>query len=63
MYVASKGFWTELLGWGDFYYELGVQVIEACMSSRETDGGLTEWNELKKRVQKRRGAKQAKLSE
>ncbi len=27
--ASNKGFWTELLGFGDFYYELGVQ-IGAC---------------------------------
>ena len=24
--ASSKGFWSEMLGVGDFYYELGVQV-------------------------------------
>ena len=27
--ASNKGFWTELLGFGDFYYELAVQ-IGAC---------------------------------
>jgi hypothetical protein len=26
--------WNELLGFGDFYYELGVQLLEACLASR-----------------------------
>lgn len=26
--TAGKGFWSEILGVGDFYYELGVQIIE-----------------------------------
>jgi ESCRT-II complex subunit VPS22 len=26
--ASNKGFWAELLGVGDFYYELGVQIIE-----------------------------------
>ncbi|WAQ93595.1 SNF8-like protein [Mya arenaria] len=26
--ASSKGFWAEMLGVGDFYYELGVQIIE-----------------------------------
>ena len=30
--ASNKGFWTELLGFGDFYYELGVQ-IGACRAS------------------------------
>jgi ESCRT-II complex subunit VPS22 len=24
--ASQKGFWAELLGFGDFYYELGVQI-------------------------------------
>jgi ESCRT-II complex subunit VPS22 len=24
---SNKGMWTQLLGFGDFYYELGVQVL------------------------------------
>ena len=40
--ASNKGFWTELLGFGDFYYELGVQVAEACLASKAQDGGLCE---------------------
>lgn len=38
-FAASKGFWAEKLGVGDFYYELGVQIIEVCMASSHTNGG------------------------
>ena len=31
--ASSKGFWSEMLGVGDFYYELGVQIVEVCMAS------------------------------
>jgi ESCRT-II complex subunit VPS22 len=37
--ASNKGFWAELLGVGDFYYELSVQVIDACLSTREQNGG------------------------
>ncbi|KAI8996788.1 EAP30/Vps36 family-domain-containing protein [Pilobolus umbonatus] len=53
--ASNKGFWADLLGVGDFYYELGIQIIEACLMSRNNDGGLTELNELKKRVEAMRG--------
>jgi ESCRT-II complex subunit VPS22 len=53
---ANKGFWADLLGVGDFYYELGIQIIEACITSRTSDGGLTELNEVMRRVQTMRGA-------
>ena len=49
--------WSELLGFGDFYYELGVQAVEACMSNRQLNGGLVEINELVAQVNKRRGGK------
>jgi len=42
--------WSELLGFGDFYYELGVQAVEACMAERPLNGGLMEIEELVVRV-------------
>ena len=35
--ASSKGFWSEMLGVGDFYYELGVQIVEVCMASSHRD--------------------------
>jgi ESCRT-II complex subunit VPS22 len=40
--ASKKGFWNELLGLGDFYYELGVQIAEACLLARPFNGGLME---------------------
>lgn len=37
--LASKGFWAEKLGFGDFYYEIGVQIIEICMATNHVNGG------------------------
>jgi len=28
-----------MLGVGDFYYELGVQIIEVCLSTSHRNGG------------------------
>ena len=28
--ASNKGFWAEMLGFGDFYYELGVQIGARC---------------------------------
>lgn len=53
--ASNKGFWADLLGVGDFYYELGIQIIEACITSRTNDGGLTELNEIMRRVEVMRG--------
>lgn len=32
--ASKKGFWSELLDVGDFYYELAVQIIEVCIITR-----------------------------
>lgn len=54
--ASSKGFWSELLGVGDFYYELAIQIITICIASREQygNGGLLDMETLQKRLQKLR---------
>ena len=37
---ATKGFWTQMLGIGDFYYELAVQIVDICFCTRADNGGL-----------------------
>ncbi|XP_073011547.1 vacuolar protein sorting-associated protein 22 homolog 1 [Typha latifolia] len=44
--ASNKGVWAELLGIGDFYYELGVQIVDICMATRSTNGGLISLQEL-----------------
>ena len=48
--ASSKGFWASLLGVGDFYYEVGIQIIEICLATRDINGGLITLEELRKRV-------------
>lgn len=55
--ASSKGFWAELLGVGDFYYELGIQIIEQCFRSRKYDGGLMEVDKLLQRIQQHKNQK------
>nr|CAG4641044.1 EOG090X09XM [Eulimnadia texana] len=52
--ASSKGFWSELLGVGDFYYELAVQVIEVCLATSHRNGGIITLAELKNRLVKSR---------
>ena len=52
--ASSKGFWSEMLGFGDFYYELGVQIIEVCMATSHKTGGLMELEELRSKLIKSR---------
>ncbi len=50
--ASSKGFWAEMLGVGDFYYELGVQIVEICGGTRRQNGGLISLNELYRRLKR-----------
>lgn len=43
---SSKGFWSETLGIGDYFFELGVKIIEACAKTRDVNGGLMTLDEL-----------------
>ncbi|KAI8920260.1 EAP30/Vps36 family-domain-containing protein [Powellomyces hirtus] len=53
--ASNKGFWSELLGVGDFYYELGVQIAEICIATRERNGGLIDVKDLQRAVERLRG--------
>lgn len=44
---SQRGFWSDLLGVGDFYYELGVQIADVCIRTRHRNGGLLEINALR----------------
>eukprot|EP00899_Mesostigma_viride_P024472 jgi/Mesvir1/5209/Mv15340-RA.1 len=52
--ASNKGFWAEVLGIGDFYYELGVQIVDACLATRPYNGGLIDLNDLRALVVERR---------
>lgn len=53
--ASSKGFWGELLGVSDFYYEVGVQIVDICLSTRALNGGLISLTELTQRLTRMRG--------
>lgn len=52
--ATGKGFWS-VLGMGDFYYELAVQIVEVCLATNDKNGGLIGLNELRTRLIKARG--------
>lgn len=52
--ASGKGFWS-VLGMGDFYYELSVQVVEVCLAANHRTGGYMELSELRQRLVKARG--------
>jgi ESCRT-II complex subunit VPS22 len=45
--LSKKGFWGQVLGMGDFYYELAVKVAEVCYASRTRNGGIMSVAEVK----------------
>eukprot|EP01062_Namystynia_karyoxenos_P083574 TRINITY_DN9634_c0_g1_i1.p2 TRINITY_DN9634_c0_g1~~TRINITY_DN9634_c0_g1_i1.p2 ORF type:complete len:288 (+),score=112.98 TRINITY_DN9634_c0_g1_i1:84-866(+) len=55
---SNKGFWAEVLGIGNFYFELAQQCAEICLMSREFNGGLIALPELLRRVRMRRSERQ-----
>ncbi|CAF4846801.1 unnamed protein product, partial [Rotaria sp. Silwood2] len=48
-------FWSQVLGVGDFYYELAVQIVEVCVATSSQNGGIISLDELFLRVRKARG--------
>ncbi|KAJ6623399.1 EAP30/Vps36 family-domain-containing protein [Mycena sp. CBHHK59/15] len=57
------GWWAEMLGLGDWQYELGVQIVDVCVSTRERNGGLIEMDELLRLVSKLRGVSGGEITE
>lgn len=53
---SGKGFWS-VLGMGDFYFELSVQVVETCLAANHSTGGIMELKELRDRLVAARGRK------
>mmetsp|Transcript_12924 Transcript_12924/g.29253 ORF Transcript_12924/g.29253 Transcript_12924/m.29253 type:complete len:242 (+) Transcript_12924:169-894(+) len=43
--ASGKSFWNELLGTGDFYNRLAVQLLTTCMQTRSVNGGLLDTRE------------------
>ncbi|KAL3683962.1 hypothetical protein R1sor_001984 [Riccia sorocarpa] len=61
--ASNKGFWAELLGIGDFYYELGVQIVDVCLATRPHNGGLMDLEELRGHLMKRRRVSREAITE
>ena len=53
---SSTNFWTKMLGVGDIYYELAIQVVEICMALNHRTGGVMDINELYGRLIRSRKA-------
>ena len=57
------GWWAEVLNLGDWQYELGVQIVDVCVSTRERNGGLIEMGELVRLVSKLRAVDEGTITE
>lgn len=44
--ASNKGFWADLLGFGDFYFELGVHIVQICSQTKSRNGGIMSLSEL-----------------
>jgi ESCRT-II complex subunit VPS22 len=55
--AKGENVWTQLLGGSvnDFYFNLGVLVVEICRATRAENGGLIALADLRTRIQKGRG--------
>lgn len=50
-----QALWNDLLGLGDFNYELGVQIVDVCISTRHLNGGVIHIDALLQRLERMRG--------
>lgn len=50
---GAKGLWDKM-GVGDWYYALGVQVVDVCLRKRDRSGGLVALDEVLRDVKKLR---------
>jgi ESCRT-II complex subunit VPS22 len=55
--ASNKGFWADLLGFGDFYFELGVHIIQICMQTRPRNGGIISLSELQSLIKANPGCR------
>ncbi|KAL7641953.1 UNVERIFIED_CONTAM: hypothetical protein RMT77_007827 [Armadillidium vulgare] len=60
--ASGKGFWCEMLGVGDFYYELGVQIVELGVATSHQNGGVLPMQDVIRRLNLRR-REENKISE
>lgn len=59
--ASSKGFWSQVLGLGDFYYTLAVKITELAMALAPRTGGLLDLQELCDRLNKARSPHESEV--
>jgi ESCRT-II complex subunit VPS22 len=48
--ASNKGFWADILGVGDFYFEIAVKIIQISVSTRSSNGGIMSLTEMVQRL-------------
>lgn len=48
--ASGKGFWADMLGVGDFYFELGVKIIQITVLTRAQNGGIMSVKDIHSRI-------------
>lgn len=56
--ISSKGIWADLLGVGNYYFELSVSIIQICMQTKSQNGGMLRLDELLKLIRLKSAYKQ-----
>lgn len=57
------GWWAEMLGLSDWQYELGVQIVDICVTTREINGGMVQMDQLLSLLSKLRGLETGKITQ
>lgn len=52
--ASSKGCWTDILGLGDYYFQLAVIVAEVALQRRGSSGGVIALSDILKILRGRR---------
>lgn len=60
--ASNKGFWANVLGVGNFYYDLGTRIIEISVQSRAINGGIISLTELITRLRQNKSLKHILIS-
>ena len=48
--VSSKTFWSDVFGFGDYYYQLALKICRIALETRTSHGGLLSFHELIKKL-------------
>lgn len=56
---SRNGFWSKLLGVGEFYHELSIKVIDVCVSHKNKNGGMIPIEDVLDGVKKTYGKEKA----